>query len=139
MVSEVFFHKSIGCIFVLLMVPFVIQKLLIFMMSHSPIVLEPESLVFYLVTFPLCQRVWSFLPLSLLLDSMYLVLCLGPCSTWTWALSKVINMCIYFHSSTYRPPVRPAPFVEDAFFTPLCFLVSMLIKCTWVYGFISGS
>jgi hypothetical protein len=35
---------------------------------------------------------------------------------------------IYFHFSTYRLPVRPAPFIEDAFF---CKLVKPLWKSIW--------
>ena len=43
-------------------------------------------------TCPLCQCVWGSLLLSLVLDSMYLVLCGGPWVTWTRALYKEIRI-----------------------------------------------
>jgi hypothetical protein len=41
--------------------------------------------------FAYCHWVRGYFPLSLLLDSVYLVLCGCSLSTWTWALYKVIN------------------------------------------------
>ena len=41
---------------------------------------------------PLCGCVHGFFLLSLQLDSVYLILCGGPWSTWTWALKKEIRM-----------------------------------------------
>ena len=56
-------------------------------------ILEPEPLVFCSGNFCLCRcvRGCSF-PLSILLESVYLVLCGVPWSTWTWALYKEIRM-----------------------------------------------
>jgi len=42
--------------------------------------------------FPLCSWVWGSFLLSFLFDSLYLVLCGGPWSTWTWALYEEIKM-----------------------------------------------
>jgi hypothetical protein len=42
--------------------------------------------------FSLCQCVWEFFQLFLLLDSVCLILCGGPWSTWTWALYREIRM-----------------------------------------------
>ena len=50
------------------------------------LILEPEPLVLHSGNFPLCQCAPSYFPISLLLDKVYLVLCGGPWSTWTWAL-----------------------------------------------------
>ena len=56
------------------------------------LVLQHESLVSCTGTFPLWQCVWGSLLLSLVLDSMYLVLCGGPWVTWTRALYKEIRI-----------------------------------------------
>ena len=56
------------------------------------LVLQHESLVSCTGTFPLWQCVWGSLLLSLVLDSMYLVLRGGPWVTWTWALYKEIRI-----------------------------------------------
>jgi hypothetical protein len=45
-------------------------------------------LVFCSGNFPLCPCVQESSPISLLLVSIYLVLCGGPWSTWTWALFR---------------------------------------------------
>jgi len=59
-----------------------------------------------------CANAFKAIPLSLLLCLMYPVLFdpleLEFCAGWI--------IWFYLHSSTYRLPVRPAPFVEDAFF-----------------------
>ena len=56
------------------------------------LVLQHESLVSCTGTFPLWQCVWGSLLLSLVLDSMYLVLRGGPWVTWTRALYKEIRI-----------------------------------------------
>jgi hypothetical protein len=56
-------------------------------------ILECEPLEFCLGNFPLCQWVQGFFPLSLLLDSVYLVLYWG--SWFTWSLFKVTNMGLF--------------------------------------------
>ena len=55
-------------------------------------ILEYKTLVFCSRNFPLCPGVWGSSPLSLLLISVYLVLCGSPWSTWTGALYKEIRM-----------------------------------------------
>jgi hypothetical protein len=56
------------------------------MRSHLTIVDETDPLVFYSGNFSLCQRVWGFFPLSLLLDLVYLVLC--------WCLDQLgLELC----------------------------------------------
>jgi hypothetical protein len=47
--------------------------------------------------------------------------------SWTWAFWRV---WIYFHFSTYQLPVRPAPFIEDAFFFPI-YIYGSLSKIKW--------
>jgi hypothetical protein len=64
--------------------------------------LRHKQLVFCSGNFPLCPRVWGFSPLSLLLVSVYLVLCGGPWSTWNWALYKKIGIYwfVFFYMLT---------------------------------------
>jgi hypothetical protein len=50
-----------------------------------------------------------------------------------WVLCKMMNID-HLHSSTYRYPIRPAPFVEYAFIFPL--VLGSLSKIN--FGFISG-
>ena len=76
------------------------------------LILEHKPLVFCSGTFPLSPCAQDFSPLSLLLDSVYLVLCGGLWSTWTWALYREIEW-VNSHSSTWYPPVVPAPFVKN--------------------------
>jgi hypothetical protein len=70
-----------------------------FSVSWGPIyqflILEHESLKFCLGIFPLCQWVWGSFPISLLFNSVYLVLCWVPWITWTSALCKVTNMGLF--------------------------------------------
>jgi hypothetical protein len=73
---------------------FALQNLSSFMKSHLSI-LVVRAWAICLGNFPLCQWVQGSFPLSLLLDSVYLVLCWGPWSTWTWALYKVTNMGLF--------------------------------------------
>ena len=58
---------------------------LFFILKHKPF-------MFCSGNFPLCPCVQGFSPLSLLLDSVYLILCGGLWFTWTWALYKKIRM-----------------------------------------------
>jgi hypothetical protein len=106
------FSQFVGCHFVL---SFALQKLFSFMRSHLSIV--DLSLGHWCCTgnFPLCHCVGGYFSLSLLLDSLYLVVCWGPWSTWIWDLYKEIGW-INLHSSTCKSPVEPTPFVENAIF-----------------------
>ena len=91
-----FFPNLWGCQFVLLTVSFALQKLFSFMKSHLSIVdLRAWAIGVLSRKFPPCQWVWGSFPLSFLLRSVYLVLCWGPWSTWTWALCKMINLDVF--------------------------------------------
>ena len=87
------FSQSMGCCFVLLTMSFALQKVCdlwgpicqLSILGHKPLVFRSGN-------FPLWPCVWGSSPLSLLLDSLYLVLCGGLLSTWTWALYKEIRM-----------------------------------------------
>jgi hypothetical protein len=81
-----FFSQSVGCQFVLLTMSFALWSPI-----YQFLILEPEPLEFCLENFPLCQWIQGSFPLSLLLDSVCLVLCWGPWSTWSWALCVVTN------------------------------------------------
>jgi hypothetical protein len=93
-----------------------------FSVSWGPIcqllILEPDPLVFCLGKVSLCQCTWVPFPLSLLLDSVCLALCLGAWSTLTWTLCSVTNMdgFAFFYMQT---TIWPAPCAEDAFFSQL--------------------
>lgn len=90
------FSQSLGFVlFVLLTVPFALQKISRFMRSHLSILyLRAWAIGVLFRKFPPCQWVWDSHPLSLLLDSVYLVLCWGPWSTWTWAFCITnISVC----------------------------------------------
>ena len=70
--------QSVSCLFVLLTVSIVVQKLCNFIRSYlSILILEHKSLVFCSgnIHYGLC---WGSSPLSLILVSVYLVLCGGP-------------------------------------------------------------
>jgi hypothetical protein len=70
------FSQSVGCSFVLLTVSFALHKLFSSIRSICQLlILEPEPLVFCSGNFPLCQCVQGSFLLSLLLDSVYVVLC----------------------------------------------------------------
>jgi hypothetical protein len=97
------FSQSVNCRFVLLTMSFALQKLYSFMRSHLSILgFSAWAMEFCLGNFPLSQWVQSSFPLSLLLDSVYLALCWGPWSTWTWALYKVTNkgLFLFFYIQT---------------------------------------
>jgi hypothetical protein len=93
------------------------------------LILVAESLVFCSGSCLLYQRIQGYFPVSLLLDLEYLILCYGLWFTWTW-----INL----HSSTYRHPVQPAPFVEDALPFPLysfgLFVKNQVSIGVWLYS-----
>ena len=75
---------------------FALQKLSSFMRSHLSILdLRVWAIGVCLGNSPLCQWVQGSFPFPLLLDSVYLVLCWGPWSTWTWTLCKVTNIFIF--------------------------------------------
>ena len=67
-----------------------------FSVSWGPIcqllIFKPEPLGLCSGKFPLCQGVLGYFPLILLLDPVYLVLCGGLWSTWSWALYRDINI-----------------------------------------------
>ena len=50
---------------------------------------------------------------------------------------------VYFHSSTHRQPVRPAPFIEDTFFFPLyifgAFVKNQMTVSVWFYFWVFNS
>ena len=52
-------------------------------------------------------------------------------------------MWIHFHFSTYKPPVRPTPFIEDAFFFSL-YIFGFFVKDqesigVWIYFWVFSS
>jgi hypothetical protein len=92
---------------------------------YQLLVLEHELLEFCLENFPLYQWAQGSFTLSLLLDSVCLVL--------YWVLDPLrLELCarwqiwVYFHFSTYRKQARPAPSFEDAFF-PM-YIFSFFVK-----------
>jgi len=66
------------------------------------LILEDKPLVFCSGNFPLCPCVWGSFPLSLLLVSVYPVLCGGPWSTWTRDLfeEKEMDRFAFFYMLT---------------------------------------
>ena len=68
---------------------------------------------------PLCQYVKGYFPLS---HSLYMILYWGPWSTSVWTLCRLINMTLFSFFYIQRAPLRPAPFVEDAFFYSMILL-----------------
>lgn len=121
---------SASCCFVLLTMSFAFRS---FSVYWGPIyqflMLEPKPLVFCSWNCLLYQWVQGYSPLSLLLDLIGPVLCWGIWSSWTWVLCRLIDMYFFF---TYRHPIRPAPFVEDAFPFPVsrfAFFVKINPKC----------
>ena len=87
------------------------------------LILKPEPLVFSSGNFPLCQCIQGYFPLSILLDSVYLILCEGPWYTWTWALYKGINMDQF--SFCYMQTT--STIVEDALFSHCIVLASKTV------------
>ena len=75
----------------------------------------PEILVFCLGICLLCQWVQGSPPVSPLLDFVYLVLCWGSWSTWIKFFTGW-KLWVYCYTTACRYSVRPAPFVEDAYF-----------------------
>ena len=121
-----------GCCFVLLTVSFALQKLFSFMRSHLLLVLVPAPLVFSLGSCLLCQCIQGCPQFLFYQDQWIWTLCWGLWSTWTWVLCRVMDMGLsaFFHT---LHPVRPASFVEDAFF-PLhiwvfCFVLFCFCFC----------
>ena len=62
--------------------------------------------------------VWGFSPLSHILDTVHIVLCWGPWTTWNWDLCKVTDLHL-FPFFLLQQPVRPAPYIEDDLFITL--------------------
>lgn len=67
------------------------------------------------------------LSLSLLPDTVCLVLCWGLWFTWTWVLCRIIDM-VYLHSSKSLHPVRTASFAEDDYDCVCVCLYDFFIK-----------
>ena len=67
----------------------------------------------------ICQCFHSYSLLSLLSGSVYLNLCLGLQSIWTWVLCRVMNIDLFtlFYIQT---PVQPESFVKDCLFVCAC-------------------
>ena len=84
------------------------------------LILEHEPLVFFLFrNVPLCSCIQGSSPPSLLLVSVYLVLC-GGLDPLGLELFTMRLEWINLHSCTWWPLFEPAPFVEDAaIFFPL--------------------
>jgi hypothetical protein len=81
---KIFFPQSVGCRFVLLTMSFALQKLFSFMRSHLSVLdLRAWAIgVLFRNSFPpFCQWVPGCFPLSLLIDSVYLIFCWGPWSS----------------------------------------------------------
>jgi hypothetical protein len=129
------FSQSAGCWFALLAMSFALQKLSVswgtIINSRSYSIkfcsgvlfrkFPPVSMisrVFQMAGPELRKQPASASQVSLLLYSVYQVLCWSSWCTWTWALCKW-QIWNYFHFSTYKKPLRWAPFAEDAFFFPL--------------------
>ena len=65
---------------------------IIWVAIYQLLLLQSETLVFFSRKFPLYNWVQWFCPIALLLYSLYLFLCVGPWSTWTWWLYKEVKM-----------------------------------------------
>jgi hypothetical protein len=68
-------------------------------------------------------ELFGFLVINFLC-SLY-ILYISPLDLLELELCARWQIWIYFHFCTYKQPVRPAPFIEDAFFFPLYILTSM--------------
>jgi hypothetical protein len=131
------FSHSVGCHFVLLVVPFALQEVFSLMRPHLPIVdLSAWAigvLFMKLPPVPMCSRLFStfsvgFSVFGFTLRSLThvdLSFCAGK---WIW---------IYLYSSTCRHPVRLASLIKDAFFFPLhgfrFFVKNQVSVGMWVY------
>lgn len=85
-------------------------------------------LVFCSVSCLLCQCTQDYSPLSLPSSSVYLFLCWGLWSTWTWVLWRVIDVDLFAFFYILNP-VRLATFVEYAFFYCMFLVSSSKFKC----------
>ena len=117
--------QSVGCCFV----PWLHHLFYrCFAVSWGPtfqlLTLEPEPLVFCPENVPCANAFCGYYSLSLLLDSVYLVLCWGPWSTWTWTLCKVINMDLFSFS-----------YLQTASWTSTIYWRCFLFSLTVVFGF----
>ena len=131
-----FFSFSISSRLVLLTVSFALKRLFSLRRSHLLIVnlsvCITGVLLKKLALLPMCSRLFS----TFLSCLIYLVLCWGLWSTWTWVLCRVIDMDL-FTFFYMRHPVIPGPFVEDVFFSPLyscgSFVENQVSIGGWIY------
>ena len=101
-------------LFFLLIMSFASQKLLSFMRYNSSIVdFRACAILFMFWTWSPVKWVQAYSPISVLLDSVYSVLCCMLWCIWTWVLCRMIDMDLLLFS-TCRHQISPAPFVEDA-------------------------
>ena len=127
MIYDIFSH-SVGCLFILLMVSFAVQKLFSLMLFHL--------LIFAFVTFAFgvkSKRPWPGLIsrsiLTVLSSSGFMVLGLTLKSLLHFELLLVCvwyKIVAQFHSFVCGCSVFPTPFIEETVLSPLYILASFV-------------
>ena len=91
------FSQTVACWFVILTLSFAVQRFVFLELPYINSIFDLSAWAIGILfkKFPLCQYVGVHFLLSLLLDSMYLVLCWWPWLTWSWPLCRVISVGPY--------------------------------------------
>ena len=102
-------------LFFLLIMSFSLQKLLSFMRNNSLIVdLSTWAILFMFWTWSPLKWVQAYFPFSVLLNSVYSVLCCILWCIWMWVLCRMITLDLFVFSIC-RHQLSPAPYVEETF------------------------
>lgn len=83
-------------------------------------------------TFFTCQLVQNYSLFSLLLDSVLLVSCYGPCFFQSWDFSMVINMDL-FTLISMQPSRLASTLLKDAFYFLLFSFSSGFLVINWLF------